>query len=61
VGREDRGDLREDRPCSIRTRRVAGSSISIAFIGGKSMTMPPSFVERPLKSWPPLRIGNATD
>ena len=26
----------------------------------RSMTMPPSFVERPLMPWPPLRTPNGT-
>jgi hypothetical protein len=47
-------------PGSMRTRRAAGSRTSIAFIVDRSMTMPPSLVERPLRACRSLRIDSGT-
>ena len=47
-------------PAPIRTRRVDSSRTSIEFSLDRSMTMPPSLVDRPLMPCPPLRIASGT-
>lgn len=47
-------------PGPIRTRRVASSSTSMPRNARRSITIPPSFVERPLIPWPAERIESGT-
>ncbi|WXK67000.1 hypothetical protein WBK31_11015 [Nonomuraea sp. N2-4H] len=46
-------------PASTRTSRASRSSTSIRFIADRSMTMPPSFDDRPDRPCPPLRTDSA--